>query len=168
LAFGTVSANERWLVLRSAGSVPVFEVHRLPEMDQKQMVTTATEVMNFAFSPQSDELAVATRAGVEFYDSATWRRTRLFPMPMDRYAALLFAPDGKTFWATANNRTSTLHDAHTLEILLPLPTGVLPLAYSPNGRHLAVSADFRRLQVWDLAEVREQFRELGIDWANRW
>jgi hypothetical protein len=40
----------------------------------------------------------------------------------------------------------------------------IPLAISPDGRHLAVSVDLRRMQVWDLAEVRERLGELGLDW----
>jgi len=51
--------------------------------------------------------------------------------------------------------------------LLPLPTGMLPLALSPDGRHLAVSVDLRRLQVWDLAEVRAQLSQVGLDWRVR-
>jgi hypothetical protein len=51
--------------------------------------------------------------------------------------------------------------------LLLLPTGTVPLALSPDGGHLAVSVDARRLQVWDIAEVRARLRELGLDWAER-
>jgi hypothetical protein len=47
-----------------------------------------------------------------------------------------------------------------------LPTGTLPLALSADGRRLAVSVDARRLQVWDLDEVRARFRELGLDWES--
>ena len=43
---------------------------------------------------------------------------------------------------------------------------MLPLALSPDGRHLAVSLDAQRLQVWDLAEVRRQLDELGLDWGG--
>jgi hypothetical protein len=42
---------------------------------------------------------------------------------------------------------------------------MLPLALSQNGRYLAASLDARYLQVWDLTEVRQQLRELGLDWA---
>jgi hypothetical protein len=43
---------------------------------------------------------------------------------------------------------------------------MLPLAISPDGRQLAVSIDGQRLQVWDLAALREQFRALGLDWGE--
>jgi len=36
----------------------------------------------------------------------------------------------------------------------------------PDGRHLAVSVNLRRVQVWDLAEVRLRLREVGLDWQS--
>ena len=47
-----------------------------------------------------------------------------------------------------------------------LPTGMLPLALSPDGRLLAVSVDAQRLQLWDLAALREEFRKIGLDWSE--
>jgi hypothetical protein len=40
------------------------------------------------------------------------------------------------------------------------------LALSPDGRFLAVNVDSRRLQVWDVTEVRRQLRRLGLDWVD--
>jgi len=131
-----------------------------------QQIIAGSNVMNFTFTPQSDELAVATRAGVEFYDTTTWQRARLLPMPMDRYANLIFAPDGRSFWVSRDTRVAELYDTRALEVLLPLPAGTLPLAVSPDGRHVAVSVNDRRVQVWNLAALRAQFRELGLDWAT--
>jgi len=53
-----------------------------------------------------------------------------------------------------------------MELLLPLPTGKLPLALSPDGHWLAVSVELRQLQVWDLVEARRQLAELGLDWRE--
>jgi hypothetical protein len=69
-------------------------------------------------------------------------------------------------WLTQQFRAGGLHDARTLELLMPLPIGTYPLAVSPDGRHLAVSVDLRRLQVWDVTEVRRQLRSLGLDWVD--
>ena len=55
-------------------------------------------------------------------------------------------------------------DARTLAPLLMLPTGMLPLALSPDGLKLAVSVDMRRLQVWDLTALRAELARLELDW----
>jgi hypothetical protein len=47
-----------------------------------------------------------------------------------------------------------------------LPANVLPLALSRDGRQLAVSVDEQRVQFWDLANLRAQFRELALDWTE--
>ncbi len=83
---------------------------------------------------------------------------------MTNFTSLLYSPDGQTMWLSTHGRTAGLHDARTAEPLLPLPPNTLPLALSPDGRHLAVSVDMRRVQVWDLAEVRRRLRELGLEW----
>ena len=40
------------------------------------------------------------------------------------------------------------------------------MAVSRDGRHLAVSVDLRRMQVWDFGELRRQLRGLGLDWPE--
>ena len=81
------------------------------------------------------------------------------------FGRLLYMPDARAVWLTKDQRTAGLYDARTLEPLLLLPTGMLPLALSADGQHLAVSVDSRRVQIWDLVEVRERLRGLGLDWA---
>ena len=62
------------------------------------------------------------------------------------------------------NRVAGLYHLGTLKPLVLLPGDTTPLALSPDGRHLAVSVDARRLQVWDLVEVRDQLQALGLSW----
>ena len=129
-------------------------------------IDTGSEVVNFAFTPRGDQLAVATRTGVDFYDSITWDRTRSLPMRMDTYANFIFAPDGETVWINSDARRAALYRLRDLKILLPLPVDTLPLAISPDARYLAVSVESRRLQLWDLMEVRKQLRDVGLDWVS--
>jgi hypothetical protein len=108
---------------------------------------------------------------VTFLNTNDWQPQRTFPVSLDGTTQGIlkwtFMPDGSEFWLAEDARNAALHDTHTFETLLPLPAGTLPLAVSPDGRHLAVSVDARRLQVWDLSEVRHQLRALGLDWVKR-
>ena len=83
---------------------------------------------------------------------------------LTNFGRLLYTPDTRALWLTKDQRTAGLYEAHTAQPLLPLPPNTLPLALSPDGRQLAVSVDARRVQVWDLAEVRQELRKLGLDW----
>jgi WD40 repeat protein len=163
--FGCVSSDHRYVALRKP-SWRMCWVFRASDMTLVQTIDGDSEVFNFAFTPRGNELAVATRAGVDFHDSTSWHRTRSLPMRMDTHAKLIFAPDGETVWISSDARSAALYRVRDLKTLLPLPVDTLPLAVTPDGRHLAVSVESRRLQLWDLEEVRKQLRDLGLDWVS--
>jgi hypothetical protein len=76
-------------------------------------------------------------------------------------------PDGRALWLLNNYQTAGLYERETLERILSLPNGMLPLALDRQGRYLAVSVDAQRLEVWDVQRLREEMREAGIDWEDR-
>ena len=159
-----VSPDGRWLgIYRSFGAS--LYIYRLPEMERVAKLTQPTSFGDFDFSPRGDEVAIGslrTSTRIELWSTTTWERTRT----LTNFGRLLYPPDARTLWLTKDQRTAGLYDARTLEPLLPLPAGMLPLALSPDGDRLAVSVDAQRLQVWDLAAVRDQLRELGLDWLE--
>jgi WD40 repeat protein len=156
-----VSPDGRWLAIFQPWR-EILYVYRLPELEAVATLRTRSSIGDFKFSPVGDELAVWTRDGVDFWSTATWQQTRA----VTNMSRLLYTRDGRTLWLSKDLRTGGLHDARDLELLLPLPPGTLPLALSPDGRHLAVSVDLRRLQLWDLAELRKQLAQLGLDWPE--
>lgn len=162
---GRVSPNGLWVAFQNL-IPPGYRLYGINPWREMPFVQLEAEVLTEAFTPRCDELAVATYASITFLDMNRWETQRRFPVVLDRNAQIIFMPDGKAFWLRRDARTAALHDTQTFETLLRLPTGMLPLAVSPDGRHLAVSADARRVQMWDLAEVRERFRELGVAWRH--
>jgi WD40 repeat protein len=160
---GPASANGMWLTAR-------FDrftwIHQLRTGKKVAEVASDGESLMNAFTPQSDELAMVSTAGVTFVDTNRWALKRRLSTPLDRKAHLIFMPDGRSFWLARDARNAALHDSQTFETLLPLPVGVTPLALSTDGRYLAVSVDAQRLQVWDLVAVRNQLRSLGMDWTE--
>lgn len=159
-----VSPDGRWLgIYRSFGTS--LRVYRLPGLEQVATLPHPASIGNFQFSPLGDEVAIGSGRNstqIALWNTATWERTRT----LTNFGRLLYTPDARSLWLTKDARTAGLFDARTLEPLLLLPTGTLPLALSPDGRHLAVSVDAQRLQVWDLREVRNQLRALGLDWTS--
>ncbi len=154
------SPDGQWLAVLLRSS-PYLYVHGLPGLEPIVTLTNEARIQDFEFSPKGDELAVGTRLGIEFWNTANWQRIR----HLTNFSNILYARDGQTFWLSSGLHTAGLYDARTTELLFPLPANTMPLALSPNGRQLAVSVDSRRVQVWDLIEVRQRLRELGLDWA---
>jgi WD40 repeat protein len=156
-----VSRDGRWVGIFRPFT-PRLHLYRLPGFVEGATLTNRANVLAFEFSPTSGEVAVSSAKGVEIWNPATGQRLR----ELTNFVGLLYGPDGKTCWLTHDFRNAGLYDLRSLQLLLPLPVGSLPLALSPDGRRLAVSVDGKRLQVWDLAEARERLRELGLDWAD--
>jgi WD40 repeat protein len=157
----SVSRDEQWLGMYRSFS-PQLYVYRLPGFERVAKITNEARISLFEFSPESDEIAIASRGGVEFWSTRSWQRTR----HLTNFTGVLYSPDTRTLWLYTKFRAAGLHDARTAEPLLPLPAGTLPLALTSDGRYLAVSVDQRHMQVWDLAEVRKQLRHIGLDWRD--
>ena len=156
-----ISPDGRWFgVFRSY--TPYFYVYRLPEFELVARLTNQARISSFQFSPQSDELAVSSRAGVEFWNTTTWQRMR----QLTNASQILYSPDARTFWLSTGLRSAGLYDARTAELLLPLPLNTIPLTLSPDGRYLAACVDGRHVQRWDLVRVRQELRKLGLDWEK--
>jgi WD40 repeat protein len=159
-----VSPDRRWLgIYRSYGTE--LHIHQLPGLEPVARLKQSGIFGDFQFSPAGDEVAVcSTRLNrIDMWSTTTWERTRT----LTNFGRLIYAPDGRGLWLSKDQRTAGLYDARTFKPLLLLPTGTLPLAVSPDERHLAVSVDAQRLQLWNLGAVREEFVRLGLDWEVR-
>jgi serine/threonine protein kinase/WD40 repeat protein len=156
-----VSPDGRWLGIYQWFGTRL-NIYRLPSLEPVALLTTRASVYNFCFSPDGNEVAVASGRLIEFWSTSNWQRTRTIADFMD----VLYGKDGRTLWLIKDYSTAGLYDAKTLDLLLPLPSGMLPLALSSDGRQLAVSVDLRRVQVWDLAVVRQQLAQLNLDWRE--
>jgi WD40 repeat protein len=115
---------------------------------------------DFRFSPLGDELAVASRSRLEFWSTRTWQKTRT----LTNFSRILYSPDAQTVWLNKDLRTAGLYEARTFKPLLMLPTGMLPLALSPDGNQVVVTVDTRRLQLWDLKALRAEMGKLALNW----
>jgi len=160
-----LSPDGKWVAFCKA-SQHFVDVYSLNPWNPFKFVKCDAYVLADAFTPKSDELAIATYASVTFVDSVAWNERRRFPVSLDRNAQIIFSPKGDSFWLVHNARSAALHDTKTFETLLPLPAGTIPLAVSLDGQHLAVSVDTRRVQVWDLALATLNLRELRLDWEK--
>jgi WD40 repeat protein len=159
---GQVSPNGRWMTWRTSKSLLISSL--APWKSTKPILFESA--LATAFTPQSDELLVATRTGITFFETVNWKPRRTFSATFDRNARLLPSPDGRSVWFAHDAQTAALHDLRTLEPILPLPRGMVPLAVSLDGRRIAVSVDAQRVQVWDVPALRKALGEMGLDWRD--
>jgi WD40 repeat protein len=160
---GYVSPDGQWLAMQYDYS-PIVGVYHLPEVTEVARLQTSNLVGFITFSPNGDEMLVLNRSGAEWFETTSWKRTRREAGTGVSGSYAFYTPDGKGLWLVNHFRKAALHDRRTLQPILPLPTDVLPLAVSPDGRQLAVSVEGRRIQLWDLQQFRAELAGLGLDW----
>ena len=66
----------------------------MPGLEPIVTLTNEARIQDFEFSPKGDELAVGTRLGIEFWNTANWQRIR----HLTNFSNILYARDGQTFW----------------------------------------------------------------------
>jgi WD40 repeat protein len=117
-----------------------------------------------AFSPDRKRLAAAWH-GVCLWDITTGKLIANYPLPKDIYA-LAFSPNGKMLAAGRKRPPQkpgpfegvvSLLDPRTgkeLAILGGHPNAVECLAFSPDGKTLAVGSAHQVLKIWDISGVK--------------
>ncbi len=144
----------------------IVRIFRVPELTTEVWLTNGAAVRALAFAPGGRTLAVLTVTNLCLLDVASRRITASRPVEADRFANLQYGADECFLMVVESIRSGALLDARTLEPLLPLPTWTHPMALSADNRHLAVSVEGRRVQLWDLPALRARFGSLGIDWKD--
>ncbi len=155
------SPDGRWLAVYQPFT-PRLYVYQLPGLELACTITNTQNIAGFAFSPSGDQLSVMSSQRVQLWSTSDWRHLR----EVDHCHDILFCPQEPLAWVTRDYSEAGLYDLRTMALLLPLPTGWLPLALSQDGRRLAVSIDAQRVQVWDLEQLRDEIRALGLDWPG--
>ncbi len=134
--------------------------------------------LNAVYSPDGTQLAVGRDSGVvQLWDLTTGKERFRLQKHQDRVAGLAFSPDGNRL-ATAAERDAHVRiwDVATgrelLELAIgenPLARGPGPLAFSPDGTHVALGTSSRigereLICIWDLASGA---RRIQIPSAHR-
>jgi WD40 repeat protein len=84
-------------------------------------------------------------------------------------ADLAFDRSGQLLASAARDGTVRLWEPTTGELFVTFHTGqetLARVALSPGGRWLATGDARGRVRLWDLAEVRRNLREAGLDWSS--
>jgi WD40 repeat protein len=166
LRFTTVSPDGRWVVTGSHWADPRFPSAQIwdarsGELLHKLPLDGSTPSR---FSPDGRWLMTSSRGGCRLWEAGTWREVRRFdPGPF------VFGPDGRllaigdVFGVIRLVETATGREVARLTG--PEPIGYHPLCFTGDGTRLIASGSGAApLCVWDLRAIREQLKEMGLDW----
>jgi WD40 repeat protein len=134
----------------------------------------AWHIRSLVFSPDSRSLLFLDRAHQNLVrwqlaggrQETVLAHTRL-ERPRNTMANGLLAATADGSWIALSARSVTVWEVARGELLLALPeelTAVYCIAWSPDGRRLAVGTSDGSLSIWDIPTIRTQLAEIGLDW----
>ncbi len=142
LAFLILSALYFW--------TDIAKGHPFPE--QPTMRLGKGRISRIAYSPDGKLLGAAGSVGVWLYDAETMTDVGLLESAPDHLYSLAFSPDGKTLAAGSAYKAVQLwniEDRRKIEVLTDFWGRASPVAFSPDGRRLAVKEN-RGIHLWDI------------------
>jgi WD40 repeat protein len=163
-----MSADGRWL---AAAQHHPFQAHLWDMAAWKEVLTIpAPGNLRLRFSPDSSCLILGTPEDYVFLDLATRQPQRRLTRSHTSTGPgnLAFSPDGRLLALARTRAEVALYDYPSLRELAafeaPRAPAIVFLTFDTTGRHLAVSSTLNRVHLWDLAQMRRELAQLGLDW----
>ena len=162
-----VSPDGRWVVTCSWGSDGRSKTIRIWDANTRLWVRDLSQagLATAKFSPNGHWLITTDSSGSRQWEVGAWREVRRF----DR-VNFVFSPDSRLLAINDVLGVIRLLEATTgrevARLTGPEPTSYLPACFTPDGTRLvASSSSATALYVWDLRLIRQQLKELGLDWT---
>ncbi len=126
-----------------------------------------------AFSPDGRWLLIGTGAAHTLLDTRTWKPALVLPRRHRESRAAgpcFFSPDSRMAAVMHSRYSVRLVEIPTGRALATLPNpkllGVMQLAFSDDGSHLAVISTDRSVLLWNLDELQRELRQIGLAWQR--
>jgi hypothetical protein len=122
-----------------------------------------------SFSPDGRWLAVGGRSDYRCYSVPSWKGGPVFPRERLEMTAgpVAFSADSRLLAVAHTLQSPRLFDLATRQeiatLVAPDAHVIIRLCFSPDGSQLAAVAQNHVIQLWDLAALGRQLRDLGLD-----
>jgi WD40 repeat protein/tRNA A-37 threonylcarbamoyl transferase component Bud32 len=161
-----ISPDGQWIAGSTWNATPnVVRVWHVPS-GQRVAQWNSVNGAQLAFSPDSRRLLVSTAVGYEFRQIGSWQPAG---QPLSATGAgagsMAFSSDGGLLMIRSSAVAMRLLRPDTLEEVVTFPPGT-PATFSRDGNTFVSVGTNQRVQVWDLASIREQLRTMNLDWDH--
>lgn len=167
-----LSPDGRWLLTSSTGTSGKPEAPRIWSLADGTMVRELPGIGPSgmgAFPPDSRRLAANGDKLTGLLEVDGWRPGPRLPEKAEKVGTFpCYSPDGKLLAIYLVDRIQILDAATAAPLVVVEPPvaigGLARLAFHPNNHTLAAMGPDGAVHVWDLAQLRRELREIGLDW----
>ena len=164
-----LSPDGRWAATGSRDvAPPIRQVNVWDAATAKMVAQLPVGTARVAFSPDGRWLGVGGEARYRFFRTGSWTPGPEIPHGMEGgQRPLAFHPGGRIAAILHGNASMVqLVELETGRVLAsldpPAESPAYDLAFSPDGRFLAVAQTDQRVHIWDLALIRRRLEEMGL------
>jgi WD40 repeat protein len=159
---GTVGGDERKRYAK---------VYRLADGAELFSLAPAGQAAALRLADQARLVALVSQKEIAIYDPHADRKVSNLEGDFSHLQDIAFDGTGRLLAAASwDNRDIRLWDPSSGRLLAMFPSGhtdpITGLDLSPSGRWLATGDIQGNVRLWDLAEVRRQLRQAGLDWES--
>ena len=162
-----ISPDGRWLATGTFDGSGV----KIWDLDTRQVTSDlpVESSSSVRFTPDGKWLVTGEKGKYRFWEVGKWRAGLSIERPSRVLTGwIAFAPDGKLAAMAHTQRLIKLVDPTSGREIASLPAPkrdlITQLCFSPDGSQLAVATENSMIQLWDLRLIREQLREMDLDW----
>jgi serine/threonine protein kinase/WD40 repeat protein len=168
----SISPDGRWIGTGDGEAFVLWDT----QSNQEAVTELWPEPTRFwaAFDATSQWLYVSTRETGRIFQVGTWQVVHQIDGSKDvtgeepAFGPAAFAPDSRML--AFGNAIGAVHllDTATWQELATLqpfePRTIVSVAFAPDGNLLAAATLNDGVQLWDLGRIRQELRNLGVDW----
>jgi WD40 repeat protein len=165
----SLSPDGRWLALGTFHGIGL-DVRDLGSTSRPPARILAPGNGNARFSPDGRWLAWAGTSTSKVFETGSWKEVHSFPTERNGSlpGLLAWSPGGRMLAITRQGHEVVLLDTRDWSRIATLRIGFQPavqtLAFSPDGRKLALVHNADEAEVWDLPRLQGRLQELGVGW----
>jgi len=161
--------DSQWLIAGFHSGQSLFVYRTQPF---SYVTNLLTQGGRFAIRPDGKILAASGNNALSFWEIGKWKLDRTYPYPVPSRTVTVagYSPDGRILFVNRDDRRLGLRDpennAEFAVLDSPMESFAWSVVFDPASHRFVAPSARPAIAVWNLAKLRQELRDLGLDWSD--